>query len=292
MRTVLALLVAVSGFGQTLDSQIQAVIGGFDGAVSLYAKNLDTQAVYSLRGDAPVRTASTIKLAVMVEAFAEVQEGRIKWSDTLLLRDQDKVSGSGVMQELSGGVRLPVRDVMNLMIVVSDNTATNLLIDRFSADAVNKRMEALGFKQTRLMRKVRGDGTLLKPAEGWSEYGKRPESKRFGLGSTTPLEMVTLLEKLDRGEIVSAASSREMIELLKRQQDMTGMGRRIGALPIASKSGSLDALRSDVGIVYTPGGKVAMAITADDMKTIDNSVDNAGSTLIAELSKVLVAGLH
>ena len=150
---MLTFLAAALVFSQTLDSKIQMVIGRFDGSVSIFAKNLDTQAVFNLRGDVPVRTASTIKLAVMIEAFSEVREGHIKWSDTLLLRETDKVSGSGVMHELSGGVRLPIRDVMNLMIVLSDNTATNLLIDKFSADAVNKRMEALGFQQTRLMRK-------------------------------------------------------------------------------------------------------------------------------------------
>jgi beta-lactamase class A len=274
-----------------LDEQIQAKIRKFPGTVSIYAKNLDTGATYTLRGDEPVRTASTIKLAVMVEAFAAVAEGHAKWSETLVLRNSDKVSGSGILSELSDGVWLPLRDLVHLMIVVSDNTATNLLVDRFTADAVNARMEKLGFVQTRLMRKVRGDGTQLKAAEGWSVAGKDPANAKYGLGRTSPHEMVTLLERLDRGELVSPEASHEMLEILKRQHYTEGIGRKTGKLMTASKSGSLDALRSDVGIVYSPGGKIAMAITVDGMTDIDYSVDNIGNILIAELAQILIKGL-
>jgi beta-lactamase class A len=289
--TAAVLTCAVYGADAKLDTQIRAKVKLFPATVTLYAKNLDSGASYTLNGDDPVRTASTIKLAVMTEVFAAVEEGRAKWNETVVLRESDIVSGSGVVRELSDGVWLPIRDLVHLMIVVSDNTATNLLIDRFTADAVNARMEKLGFTQTRLMRKVRGDGTNLKPAEGWSVDGKNPENHKFGLGRTSPHEMVTLLEKMDRGELVSAAASKEMIEILKRQQLTEGIGRKTGKLTIASKSGSLDALRSDVGIVYTPGGKIAMAITVEGMKEIDDSVDNIGNVIIAELAQMLIRGL-
>jgi beta-lactamase class A len=284
-------LVACCVEAATLDQQVQAKLQGFPANVSLFAKNLDSGEAYGLRGDDPVRTASTIKLALMVECFAEVAEGRAHWSDTLLLRDEDKVSGSGIIREFSGGLRLPIVDLLHVMIVVSDNTATNLLIDRFTADAVNTRMEKLGFHETRLMRKVRGDGTQLKPAEGWSADGRKPENQRFGLGKTTPHEMVRLLEKLDKGEIVNTDSSKEMLEVMKRQQLTEGIGRHTGTLTVASKSGSLDALRSDVGIVYSPGGKIAMAITVEGMKQIDDSVDNIGNVMIADLAQILIRGL-
>ena len=274
-----------------LDADVQDRVRKFPGAVSIYAKNLDSGAVYALRGDEPVRTASTIKLALMVEAFAAVEEGRAKWPETLVLRESDKVSGSGVVRELSDGVWLPLRDLVNLMIVVSDNTATNLLVDRFTADAVNARMEKMGFAETRLMRKVRGDGTQLKPAEGFSAAGRDPANQKYGLGRTSPHEMVRLLELMERGEVVSAAASAQMIEILKRQQFTEGIGRRTGKVTVASKSGSLDALRSDVGIVYSPGGRIAMAITVDGMKDVDYSVDNIGNLLIADLAGLLVKGL-
>ena len=290
MAFVILLVAALVSQAADLDTDIKARVRQFPGTVSIYAKNLDTGATYDLRGDEPVRTASTIKLALMVEAFAQVAEGRAKWPETQVLRESDKVSGSGVLHELSSGVWLPLRDLVNLMIVVSDNTATNLLVDRFTADAVNARMEKLGFKETRLMRKVRGDGTQLKPAEGFSAAGRDPSNQKYGLGRSSPHEMVRLLEMLSKGEVVSAEASAAMLDILKRQQFAEGIGRRV-KVPVASKSGSLDALRSDVGIVYSPRGKIAMAITVDGMSEIDYSVDNIGNLLISDVTQILLKGL-
>ncbi len=152
-----------------IDHRIQAAIQGFPGSVSLYARNLDTGVSYGLRADAPVPTASTIKLPIMVELFAEAKEGKLDWNQKLELTDQDKVSGSGVLTELSGGDALPIRDLMHLMIVVSDNTATNLILDRIGGNAVNLRMAQLGLKQTAVMRKIM-------QAEALSQCGREPRT--------------------------------------------------------------------------------------------------------------------
>jgi beta-lactamase class A len=290
MRWIFALL-SLPAFAATLDSRIHDAIAPFKGTVSLYAKNLDTGQTYGIREDERVRTASTIKLPIMAALFAEVAAGRVKWTDELVLHDSDKVSGSGILHEFSDGVRLPIRDVMHLMIVLSDNTATNLILDRITADTVNAFMDKLGLPRTRSMRKVRGDGKELKPAEGWSAAGRLPENQRFGLGSSTPKEMVTLLEKIEKGEVVSPAASKEMIAVLKRQQDQSGIRRKLQHMPIANKTGSLDALRSDVGIVYSPKGRIAMAITCDDMPQIDYGPDNPGAILISDLAQILVESL-
>jgi beta-lactamase class A len=132
----------------------------------------------------------------------------------------------------------------------------------------------------------------LKPAEGWSREGEKPESKRFGIGASTSREMVRLLEMLEQGKVVSPAVSKAMLGVLERQQYKDGIGRFSGDLRVASKSGSLDALRSDVGIVYTPHGRIAIAITVDDMPTVDYSPDNIGLKLIGDLSKVLITELR
>jgi len=178
------------------------------------------------------------------------------------------------------------------MIIVSDDTATNLILDRISADRVNEFMRSLELNHTRSMRKIRGDGTQLKPAEGWSRDGEMPENKRFGIGASTSREMVRLLEMLEQGKVVSPAVSKAMLGVLERQQYKDGIGRFSGELRVASKSGSLDALRSDVGIVYTPHGRIAIAITVDDMPTVDYSPDNIGLKLIGDLSKVLITELR
>ncbi len=271
-----------------MDKHVRQSIGAFPGKVSLFAKNLDTGDTYGIGPDDRVRTASTIKLPMMTAIFAAVAEGKAKWSEELVLRDSEKVSGSGVLHLFSGGVRLPIRDLVHLMIDVSDNTATNLLLDRFSADSVNEMMDKLGLKQTRALRKIlRGD-----KAGGVSAAGKLEQNQKFGLGVSTPRDMVLLLEKLDRGQVVSADASHEMIAILKRQQYRDGIARKLGDdMQVANKTGALDHLRSDVGIVYSPRGRIAVAITCEDIPKGDYSEDNPGLLLIAEIARALVDGL-
>jgi beta-lactamase class A len=166
------------------------------------------------------------------------------------------------------------------------------VLDRIGADAVNDHLDGLGLTATRSMRKIRGDGTQLKAATGWSRAGLMPENQRFGIGSSTPREMVRLLGLLAAGKVVDEAASRELLATLERQQYKDGIGRRTGGLRVASKSGSLDALRSDVGIVWAPQGRIAIAITVDDMPAIDYSPDNAGNVLISKLTGRILDGLR
>lgn len=266
-----------------LDQRVRGEVAQFKGKVNLFAKNLDTGAVYELDGATRVPTASTIKIAVMVEAFARVAEGKAKWTDELVLTKEKKVGGAGILPEFGDGLRLTLRDGVTLMMVLSDNTATNLVIDVLTADAINARMESLGFKETRLMRRVFGGGE--------SAEGRKEENKRFGLGRTTPREMVLMLEKLERGEVVNPAASKEMLELMKREQGTNGIWRGQWRLPKATKSGALDALRSNVGLIYHPGGRIALAITCSEMPEVNWTVDNPALLLMSRLSEILVEGL-
>src|SRR5947209_8369909 len=292
MRALCLLLLPVLLHAATLEESLRARIGDFPGTVSLYAKNLDTGVTVGMHEADPVRTASTIKLPILLSVFDAVARGQAKWTELLTVTAAEKVSGSGIIgSEISDGVQLPIHDVVNLMIVLSDNTATNMVLERFTADAVNAYLVKIGIKSTRSMRKIRGDGNQLKEAAGFSAAGKLPENQKYGLGVSTPRDMVTILEKLERGEAVSPEASKEMLAVLKRCQDNTGVRRRLGGVPIANKTGSLDALRSDVGIVYSKGGRIAMAITVDGMTKTDYTPDNAGSLLIADLARILVDGL-
>jgi beta-lactamase class A len=275
-----------------LDATIKAHIGNFRGVVTIAAKNLVTGAAYSLGANEPVRTASTIKFPIMIECFYEASEGKLKWTKPIKLTEDEKVSGSGILQDLSAGDVLPLRDVVDLMIVLSDNTATNLILNRITGNAVNGRMAQLGLQQTRVMRKILGDGKDLKPyPTGITEEGAKAENKKWGIGRSSPQEMLALLEKLYHGELVSKQASDEMIAIMKRQRDHNCIARDMKDIPIASKSGSLDHLRSDVGIIYSKRGPIAMAITVEDIPEIDYGPDNAGDLLISTLSEVLVNGL-
>ncbi len=285
-------LAAAPAAAQPLAETLQKRIAEFPGAVSLYAKNLETGAAVGIRESEPVRTASTIKLPIMAAVFDAVARGQARWTEPLTVTAGEKVSGSGIIaSEISDGVKLPLRDVLHLMIVLSDNTATNMILERFGADAVNAYLDKIGIRTTRSMRKILGGSNELKASPGFSAAGKLPENQKYGLGVSTPRDMVTILEKLERGQLVSAEASREMIAILKRCRDDYGIRRRLSGIPVANKTGALDALRADVGIVYAKGGPIAMAITVDGMAPAGYTPDNPGCLLIADLAKLLVDGL-
>jgi beta-lactamase class A len=266
-----------------LDAQVRTEIAGFEGRVSLLAQNLDTGASYGLGEDTRVQTASTIKLGILAAIYAEVAAGRAAWDDPLLLTDAKKVGGAGVLSELGEGLRLTLRDAARLMMILSDNTATNLALDRITIDAVNDFLDTLGITEIRSLNKIGGGAT--------SRALLDPENKGFGLGVATPRAMVYLLAKLERGEVVSTEASQEMLSLLKHQYPYTGIGRRRPEIDRACKSGALDSLRSEVGILYTDDGPIAIAITCDQMPHPFWSVDNPGMLMLSRLSEILCQGL-
>lgn len=275
--------VAVSAASQ-LDQLIKTEVSNFQGKVWIYAKNLDTGKEYSLRGDEQVRTASTIKLPIMTEVFRQVADGKIAWTDEFTIEAGKIAGGSGILKEFTPGLKIDLKTATVLMIVLSDNTATNLILDKVSSNSVNEFMAKLGLKDTLSLRKIGGGGD----AKAWDE----PLNKLFGIGRSSPKDMVRLLEMLENGQVVSKEASAEMIAILRRQQYKDGLGRNVlDTVPVASKSGALDRLRSDVGIVYTRRGRIAMAITVDDMHVVHYTTDDVGSLLIWRLSQILQEGL-
>jgi beta-lactamase class A len=254
---------------------------------------LKTGQDFAVGAETKVRTASTIKLPILCALASLVEQGKVRWDDRIVLKPDDKVTGSGVLGSMADGTDLTVRNLAILMIIVSDNTATNLILDRISADAVNDYLDSIGIHDTRSNRKVRGDGSQLKDPSGWSKAGLLEKNKKYGLGVSTPRDMVRILEMLAEGKIVSPEASADILDILKMQQVRGGLARHAPeGLEVASKSGSLDALRSDVGIVYDKEGPIAMAITVDDMPEIDYSPDNVGEVLIWDIATALREGLE
>lgn len=269
----------------SLDSRIQDAIAGFQGKVWIYAQNMDTGREYSLRGDEQTRTASTIKLAIMAETFHQVAEGKLRWDEPIELTKEKKQGGSGILFEFSDGTKIDLKTAVHLMIVVSDNTATNLVLDKVGTDNVNNFMDSLGLTDLKVMRKIGGGGD----SKAWLTD---PRNKLFGLGRCSPHQMVKLVEMIERGELVSKEVSAEMIAILKNQQYKDGIGRgEPDTIPVASKSGALDRFRADVGIVYTRRGRIAMAIYIDDMRVVAYDQENPGLAMIWKLSQILQEGL-
>lgn len=231
------------------------------------------------RADQKVSTASTIKLPILIHVALEVEDGRHAWDEPLTLTDEDKVRGSGILFGLSAGLTLSLRDTCYLMTVLSDNTATNMIIDRFGLDAINARIRQLGLEQTTLFRKAFTPDTA--------------ESREFGLGVTTPREMGQLLIKLAHKEIGREATTAAILDMLAAQQDRAAIPRYLPAdWKYAGKTGRIEHLRGDVGIVTAPDGRrFALTLFCSEIPTIDWTVDNPGLQALAQLARSLILPL-
>lgn len=275
-----------SASAQTLSrlrSALEQRIASHQGVVGLFAKDLTSGEVLSIRGSEPFPSASVIKVPILVELFQQVEKGPLKLADPLVLLAADQRPGSGVLQFLSTPHTLTVGDAAMLMIILSDNSATNLIIDKVGIRNVNARMDSLGLRQTRLHAKVfLGTSTTIDTAA----------TRRWGLGVTTPEEMGTLFEKLYRGTAVSPAASKQMLDMLRRNFDYEEIPRLLPAgVTVAHKTGKLDASRSDCGIVYNAGRDYVLCIFTKENQDRSWRLDTEARVTIGELARIVHQGV-
>ncbi|MCI0456401.1 MAG: class A beta-lactamase-related serine hydrolase [Gemmataceae bacterium] len=264
----------------TLEARLAPLAKAHKGKVAIAVKHLETGEQWSLMGDQPMPTASLIKFPVLLELYLQVLEGKVKLSDLVTLRDKDRVPGAGILTyHFSEGATFPLRDAARLMIAYSDNTATNLVLDRIGIDSTNKRMDSWGLKETRINAKVYlGKTTSVNPER----------SKKFGLGSTTANETIKLLEMVHRGKVATPAMCKEMIEHLKNCQDKDTFRRLLPAgTVVAHKTGSVTGVRTDAGIIYCKGGPVAVCVLTAENEDRRWVPDNAGNLLCARVARAV-----
>jgi beta-lactamase class A len=270
----------VGGEPASLAARLEPLVKAHKGKVAIAVRNLRTGESYYLHANRPMPTASLIKLAVMVETYQQAAEGKLKLSDTVMLYDTDKVQGSGILTDhFSAGATFPLRDAVRLMIAFSDNTATNLVLDRVGIVSTARRMEAWGLPNTKINAKVfRGSTTSLFP----------DRTKRFGLGSTTAREMVELLDRMHAGKLVSPAACEEMVKHLKKCEDKDKFTRFLPAgTVVAHKTGSVDDIRTDAGILYLKSGPVALCVLTAGNADRSWRQDNAGNVMCARVAKAV-----
>ena len=196
-----------------LTELLQPLIAAHQGTVSVAVKHLQTGATFVCRGDEPMPTASLIKFPVMIAAYQQAADGKLDLAKPVTLKEEDKVPGSGILTpHFSAGAQLSVRDAIRLMIVYSDNTATNLVLDQIGLPTTTELMTKWEFPHTRLHAKVYRGDTSIAPER----------SRQFGLGSTTANEMLRLLERLHRKELVSEEASKQMYDHLLACDDISG----------------------------------------------------------------------
>jgi beta-lactamase class A len=257
-------------------------IARHQGEVGLAILDLANGDVLSIRGDDPFPTASTIKVPVLVEVYHQVARGRLALQDPLVVLGIDQVPGSGVLRFMTTPHHLTVRDAAFLMVALSDNTATNLLLDKVGLRAVGVRMDSLGLPRTRIHSRVYDRASSIAP----------DSSVRYGLGVTTPNEFARLLALLYRGEVVSPDASREMLGLLRQQFYAEAIPRHLPAgTAVAHKTGSVSAARSDCGIIYAPGRDFVLCVLTAGNQDTSWRLDNEAQLLIADLARMAHAHL-
>lgn len=262
----------------TLDSRINAIVAGHKGKVSVACLHLTSGETFVCDGDEVMPTASLIKLPIMVEVYFQAKEGKVKLDDMLHLTKDEMVQGSGILTEhFSPGAQFSLRDAVRLMIVYSDNTATNMVLEKIGIKAVNERMAGLGLKETRINAKVfKGSTTSVDP----------DRTKKYGLGSTTAKEMLSLLELLHKEELVSKDASKAILEHLKKCDDKDKFPRFLPkGVTVAHKTGSVSTSRTDAGILYFKEGPVALVVLTNDNEDKRFVPDNAGNKVCADIAK-------
>lgn len=240
--------------------KIQDKLNNAQGRIGVYYENLVTGDSWeTLRGtdDDVFESASVIKLWIMSCAYEEAEKGNISLYQNVILTEEDKVPGpgmpdynsdslkgcltedmfpeSGVLNYMHSGLKITIRDLIHLMILISDNTATNMLIDLLGKDKINEHIRSLGAEKTVLNRKL---------------FDTSPEVR--GKENMISLEETAdLFRMMYHGELVSAEASSEMLAILQNQQNTYKIPFYIRRLPIAHKTGEDTGIENDVGIVFS-----------------------------------------
>ena len=230
---------------QKLEATISGVYRNLDGVLGVALLDLMTGQKYFLHADEVLPTASSIKIAILAELYHQAQQGKLKLSDLYTLQSSDLVSGSGIAGALTpGATRLTIRDVAALMISVSDNSATNVIIDRIGMENVNALLDSLGLTHTRLRRKMMD---VKAAAEGRENIA-------------TPREMVALLEALYRGKVLNKQMTDDFFTFLSVHKESYIPRELPEDLRIANKPGELEGVRNDSGIIFTGNRPFAISV--------------------------------
>ncbi len=279
----------------TLSERVRSLAAQHHGDVALYAENLSTHETVSIAPDMPVQTASVIKLTILYEALEQIRSGVAHWNDPIVLRAVDQVPGSGVLLFYDTPMQLTLKDALTMMVVMSDNTATNLVIDDLGLAKIDARIAALGLKDTYLYKKV------FTPAPAGVTLPA--DFKTFGLGKTTTREMAKVMAKLATCELDQPGKepSAGDLALCKVAQHMlhvqfyrNAIPRYLDSLPgatgdsIANKTGSLNAVRNDVAAVATRNGLVVISCFTYNNKDQSWGAEQEGELTIAKIAREIV----
>ena len=274
-----------------LTAELEAIAAAHHGNIALFAENLQTYQTVALSPDTPVQTASVIKLAILYEALQQIRDNKVHFNDPITLTKTDQVLGSGILHFFDAPLPLTFKDVLTMMIIMSDNAATNLAIDHLGLESINARINSLGLKDTYLYKKIFTPATAPMPAD----------QKRFGLGKTTPREISLVMDKLVSCDLGSPSRPGDAIlcavalKMLQNQFYRSSIPRYLERLPgaaegsIANKTGALDTVRNDVAAISTKNGLVILSVFTWDNADRSWGSDHEAELTIAKLARAIIA---
>ena len=244
---------------QRLQRDIERTTRSVNATWGIYVKSLETGEEIALDADRQMETMSTIKIPLMVEVLEQVKAGKFSLADKYTLAKADVQPGTGTLQRLDPGATMTVKDLLTMMIIVSDNTATEVLYRMVGGTGpVNRRMESLGLEQTRAMNPPSVWFPALRAAsstEAFYREGKTP----FGL--STAREMGRLLEMMERGTLVDKPSSDLMLQIMRGQVYRTRIPRYLTGYRVPHKTGDfLPYVGDDVGVLEAQGRTIILSV--------------------------------
>lgn len=259
---------------ERLESELVNLVKSFPAKVGVGFKDLKTGAEYYINGRERFLTASVFKVFVLIELYNQVVKGELDLRRRYRISEKLKVLGSGILKELDEGLQPTLRDLAKLMMILSDNTATDIIMELLGKDRINRTVrEVLGLRETRVYLTT-GEILLdMAGANDWVTARRNFEEMRINKGGkwetdleynnvTTPEEMVRTLELLYRGEVLTPEACREILEIMKACQ--TGEARIKRYLPynvkVAHKTGTMPGVVNDAGIVFTEKGDYVLVV--------------------------------
>lgn len=242
-----------------LRAAIQQIALSVHATWGIYIKSIETGEEIAIDADRQMDTMSVIKIPLMVEAFEQIRAGKLSLADRYTLVKEDVLSGTGVLRSLDPGATITLKDLITLMIIVSDNTATDVVFRMVGGpETVNRRMAALGLTHTQ----------ATAPARAWFDaLGKAPDRAAFHreakhpFGLSTPREIGWLLEQMERGTLVDKAASEQMLQILRGQIYRTRIPRYLSGYRIPHKTGDfLPYIGNDVGVLEAQDRRIVICI--------------------------------
>jgi beta-lactamase class A len=261
----------------TLSDVVRRHIEDSGAEIGVAIRHVESGAELFVHPDELYPMASVFKIPILIEALAQVDEGRQSLDHRIELRQEDKVLPSGILIEMQAGLRPTLHDLLMLMTIISDNTATDLVLRQIGIEAIEPRLRSYGCEAITVKMSVQGlfDNTFgpvdtgLLPHEATKVIEARApfwdaitNQRVLDNNVSSPRDMCRLLERLVRGELLSPASTRVALDIMMRQQLNLRLPRFMpDGVPIAHKTGTFIQSRNDAGVIFLPDGTHLVVVT-------------------------------